>query len=77
MAAVKEPAKPRRAGELEEAGVRPLDALHVACAEAAECDLFLTCDDRLINRYEGELNVMNPVDFIVSGGGQYESGRAE
>ena len=66
-----------RAEELEEAGLRALDALHLASAEAAECGLFLTCDARLINRYEGELNVMNPVDFVVSGGGEYESSRAE
>ncbi|MFO7917519.1 MAG: PIN domain-containing protein [Anaerolineae bacterium] len=59
----------RRAEALEKAGVRALDALHVTCAEAAESDFFLTCDDRLINRYEGELTVVNPVDFVLSEGG--------
>jgi hypothetical protein len=29
-------------------------------------ELFLTCDDRLIRRYEHEvLQVLNPVDFVV------------
>ena len=60
-----------RAEELEEAGVRSLDALHIACAEAAQSSLFLTGDDRLTSHYEGELKVMNPVDFVVSEGGQY------
>jgi len=66
-----------RAKQLEEGGLMALDALHLASAEAAKCGLFLTCDDRLINRYKGELHVMNPVDFVVSGGGQYGSGRDE
>lgn len=62
-----------RAEELEEAGVRPLDALHIACAEAAGSNLFLTCDDHLTSHYEGELKVMSPVDFVVSYGGQHGS----
>ncbi len=28
-------------------GFRPLDALHVACAEDARCDFLVTCDDQL------------------------------
>ena len=39
-----------RAEELEQEGFKALDALHVACAEAAGCDTFVTCDDRLIKR---------------------------
>lgn len=58
-----------RAEELEEAGLRPLDALHLACAEAAASSIFLTCDDHVANHYRGELKVMNPVDFVVSEGG--------
>ena len=60
-----------RAEQLEEAGVGPLDALHIACAEAAGSNIFLTCDDRLMRDYEGGLKVMNPVDFVVSEGEQY------
>jgi hypothetical protein len=44
-----------------------IDALHLACAEAAESEYFLTCDDRVVRRYQGEkLRVLNPVDFVVS-----------
>jgi len=56
----------RRALELEQNGVKAVDALHVACAEASNSDFFLTCDKRLINRCQAlSLNVMNPADFIL------------
>lgn len=37
-----------RADELTTLGLKPFDALHVASAEAAAADLFVTCDDRLV-----------------------------
>ena len=55
-----------RAVGLEQAGVRALDALHLACAEAAGAERFLTCDDRLIRRYSGQMMVQNPVTFTTS-----------
>lgn len=58
-----------RAQQLETEGIKALDALHVACAEAAGSEYLLTCDDRLIRRYTGELNILNPVDFIRIIGG--------
>ncbi|MCH8506073.1 MAG: PIN domain-containing protein [Ectothiorhodospiraceae bacterium] len=55
-----------RAKALEEMGVKSLDALHIASAEASESDYFLTCDKRLINRCQGlDLPVMNPTYFIT------------
>lgn len=43
-----------------------MDALHVACAEASNCDYLVTCDKRLINRAQGlTIKVMNPTDFIL------------
>ena len=53
-----------RARELAGTGQKPLDALHLACAEAAGADCFLTCDDRLIKRYVGPLTVQTPTNFI-------------
>jgi hypothetical protein len=42
-----------------------MDALHIACAEAMDCDYFLSCDDRLLKRYKDHLlEVKNPVEFI-------------
>ncbi|NER30713.1 MAG: type II toxin-antitoxin system VapC family toxin [Symploca sp. SIO1C4] len=55
-----------RAQLLEQQGIKPVDALHVACAEAANCDYFLTCDRRLLNRCRDlALKTLNPVDFIL------------
>ncbi|MGH8066314.1 MAG: hypothetical protein ACRERE_13975 [Candidatus Entotheonellia bacterium] len=56
-----------RAQTLTEAGFGALDAAHVACAEAAACDCFLTCDDRLIRRarrVQLAVRVQNPVEFV-------------
>ena len=54
-----------RANELQRGGLKPLDALHVACAETAGASHFLTCDDRLIRRYAGKIAVLNPLDFVL------------
>lgn len=64
----------QRALELEQQGLKAIDALHVACAEAASSDYLLTCDDRVIRQckdMQGKtIHVLNPVDFVlmVSGG---------
>jgi predicted nucleic acid-binding protein len=55
----------QRAGDLETIGVKPIDALHAATAESAECTHLLTCDDRFRKRYSGPLKILNPADFVV------------
>ena len=50
---------------LERAGLRALDALHLACAEAMGAEVFLTCDDRLLRRYSGQMRIENPVTFAT------------
>jgi len=55
-----------RAKNLEEQGIKSIDALHVACAEASNSNYFITCDKRLINRCKGlPVKTINPVDFIL------------
>ncbi len=55
-----------RAKALEEMGVKSLDALHIASAEASGSDYFLTCDKRLINGCQAlDLPVLNPTYFIT------------
>lgn len=55
----------RRAEMLEKHGLKAIDALHVACAEAADADYFLTCDDRLLRKQRLiSVKSMNPLDFI-------------
>ena len=56
----------QRAEELEQNGLKAIDALHVACAEAVSSNYFITCDKRLINRCSGlTMKVMNPADFVL------------
>ncbi|MDR3456668.1 MAG: PIN domain-containing protein [Verrucomicrobiae bacterium] len=60
----------RRAIELQKWNISALDALHLASAEAAEVDYFLTTDDYLIrraNRHANELKVKveNPAKWII------------
>ncbi|OUL22740.1 PIN domain-containing protein [Nostoc sp. RF31YmG] len=57
-----------RAEQLQQQGIKPIDALHVACAEASRSDYFITCDRRLINRCHNlSLKVINPSNFIIEG----------
>lgn len=54
-----------RAETLEKHGLKAIDSLHVACAESAGADYFLTCDDRLLKKQK-HITVlsMNPLDFV-------------
>lgn len=56
-----------RAKDMESKGVKPRDAIHLACAVKGKAAYFLTCDYKLIKKSQfikGEMAVMNPVDFI-------------
>jgi predicted nucleic acid-binding protein len=57
-----------RARVLAAAGLKPLDALHVACAEAASVDVFLTTDDRLLRTIHrtgvARMTVNNPLPWL-------------
>ena len=55
-----------RAKDFETAGVKPVDALHVACAESAGCDWFFTTDNGLIKKAKAHtsMRVANPVEFF-------------
>ena len=57
----------RRTSELMALGFRNFDALHVACAELAGVDVFVTTDDRLLslaNRHATLLRV-RAVDVVT------------
>ncbi len=55
-----------RAKEFEANGLKAMDALHVACAEAAECDWFFTTDRSILKKARGltSMRVANPVEFF-------------
>lgn len=48
-------------------GLKPIDALHLACAQALHCDVFLTVDKGILKRARdvAEIRVMSPIDFVV------------
>ncbi len=56
-----------RGAELMQYGIKKLDALHLASAEAAECDWFLTTDKGILKKIENinNMRVANPIDFIM------------
>ena len=39
------------------------DARHIAVAETAQVDFFLTCDYDLVKKYQGTMNVVTPTMF--------------
>ena len=45
-------------------GIKQKDAYHLASAILAECDYFLSVDDRLLKCDSDEITLINPVDFI-------------
>ena len=58
-----------RAKELESWGIGAYDALHLACAEGAEADVFLTTDDRLVRKSathseQLRVRVENPLAWV-------------
>lgn len=56
----------KRAIKINETGIDPLDALHLATAEMAKADFFITCDEKILKKYKDELKTFNPIDFIQS-----------
>ena len=56
-----------RGEQIMTSGVKQLDALHLACAEAAGCNWFLTTDGGILKKIKtlGTLKIANPIDFIM------------
>lgn len=59
-----------RAKQLEKMGFGAFDAMHIACAESGNADIFLTTDDKLLklaNRIKDKLNVhvANPLFWLT------------
>lgn len=57
-----------RAREFVTLGVKPLDALHLALAEAAKVDYFCTCDDRFLRCIRSiaglKVKALSPIELI-------------
>ena len=57
-----------RASEFAPFQIKPLDALHLACAEAVACDYFCTCDDRFLRRarqmHNLKTRMVSPLELV-------------
>lgn len=57
-----------RARTFMQAGIKPLDALHLASAVEAGADYFCTCDDRFLRRAKAvdtvQTKAVSPLEFI-------------
>ena len=58
-----------RAEQIMKFGFKGMDSLHIACAERAECDVFLTTDDRLLAASERcamdlHIRIANPMKWL-------------
>jgi predicted nucleic acid-binding protein len=59
----------RRAKNLQKEGFQLFDALHIACAESAKADVFLSTDDRLLKLAKRmskrlKIRVVNPLVWV-------------
>jgi len=54
-------------------GVRPNDALHIACALETQCEYFITTDTGLINKNIENIQIINPIDFVRKMEGENEN----
>ncbi len=62
------PYEKERANQFVRRGIKPLDALHLALAEAGEVDYFCTCDDQLRRQARRmrdlAVKVVSPIELI-------------
>ena len=56
--------------ELVAIGIKPLDALHIACAQELKCDYFLTVDKGVLKKAQliDGVAVLSPIDFVIEQG---------
>jgi len=59
-----------RAKEIEKFGIMAIDALHIACAEMAKADFFVTCDDLLVrkgmaNKERLKVKIIGLMEFLA------------
>jgi predicted nucleic acid-binding protein len=53
------------ADNLMKQGIKMKDAAHLACAIKADCDYFITTDDKLIKKYNGSIiKIITPLEFL-------------
>ncbi|HDM77207.1 MAG TPA: PIN domain-containing protein [Deltaproteobacteria bacterium] len=58
----------KKAVELQNAGLKSKDALHIACAIEAKADYFITTDKTILKKLKDykEISVVDPVSFLMA-----------
>jgi len=51
--------------KISAAGIKEKDSLHLACALLADCDYFISTDDRVLKYSSEKMQVVNPVAFVL------------
>jgi predicted nucleic acid-binding protein len=59
-----------KANQIIQAKIKPLDALHLACAINAKADYFVTVDDGILRYKTDEIRIVDPIMFIKDWGNQ-------
>ncbi len=51
------------AATIKKSGIATKDSAHLACAIYAECDYFITTDDKLLKYKDSRIKIIDPVNF--------------
>lgn len=54
----------KNANSIKNSGVKEADALHIACAIEANCDYFVTTDDRVLKYSNEKISILDPIELI-------------
>ncbi len=51
-------------------GIKPKDALHIACAKEMDCQYFLTVDKGILKKAKriAQIQILTPIDFVIEQG---------
>ena len=55
----------KQASKLASEGIKSYDALHIACADSAGCEFFITTDRKLYRVKLLNMQIFNPIQFVV------------
>lgn len=50
--------------EIQQAGIKNADSIHLACAIYAKCDYFITTDNRIMKHKDKRIMICDPVEFL-------------
>lgn len=64
----------RIAEDIQATGGKTADSIHTACAIIAECDSFLTTDERLLKYKSDRIQIADPTKFVRFIGGEINDG---